>query len=221
MRLIDQFSPNGFVPTINPAIAEHCNPVQKTVDMPSGLKTYPITNPAAHLACFPITEAPQKTWKVAVTNQFGTGILITGQPNRLCLPTWKSMTGPPMQKSVAPPGLNHFTCYPVTTVPGGPAYKPPPVMLKDQWGQASSQVSPVPNQLCLPTKKIVTTTATTVRTYPIIDSRTHLLCFPGVKHPFKPFPYDKNQFGTAKVTIRIAKSLCLPSTKQVVGPRAG
>ena len=98
VRLINQFVPNGFVPKINPTLVAHCNPVQKTVDTPSGLKTYKITNPAAHLGCFLITEATQKKCKVRVQNQFGYSILITGQPNLLCLPTWKSMTGPPMQK---------------------------------------------------------------------------------------------------------------------------
>ena len=51
VRLIDQFSPNGFVPTIvNPAVV-HCNPVEKI--LPTG-QVFPITNPNAHLACFNI-----------------------------------------------------------------------------------------------------------------------------------------------------------------------
>src|ERR1700722_16464294 len=29
VRLIDQFSPNGFVPAISTALAVHCNPVMK------------------------------------------------------------------------------------------------------------------------------------------------------------------------------------------------
>ena len=48
-----------------------------------------------------------------VTNQFGADGLITGQPNLLCLPSWKSLKGPPNQKKPQPPGLSHFTCYPV------------------------------------------------------------------------------------------------------------
>ena len=149
VRLINQFSPNGFLPKINPTLVEHCNPVAKTVDTPAGLKTYPVTNPAAHLGCFPITAPAQTKWKVRVQNQFGTSYLTTGQPNFVCLPTWKSMTLLPLQlKSTAPPGLNHFTCYPVKTVPGGPVYHPPPlVILKDQWGQANSGVFPVPQEL--------------------------------------------------------------------------
>ena len=213
VRLINQFSPNGFVPKINPGLVVHCNPVIKTVVTPAGPKTYPVTNPHAHLGCFPITESQQKTWKVMVTNQFGQAVMTTGQPNLLCLPTWKSLTGPPMQKPTTPPGLNHFTCYPVTLVPGSGAYKAPAVILRDEFGKAQSQVSSVPKELCLPTTKIVGK-----REFPIIDAKTHLLCFPGVKHPFRPAVYDENQFGTSKVAIRIATWLCLPSTKQVIGP---
>jgi hypothetical protein len=215
VRLINQFSPNGFLPKINSNFTLHCNPVQKTVNTPSGLITYPVTNPAAHLACFPITEPTQLKWKVQVTNQFGSSVLVTGQPNRLCLPTWKSMTGPPTQAG-APPGLNHFTCYPVTPVPGAPPFHPPAVVLKDQFGQAPSDVYPVPTSLCLPTTKIIKL-ATGTKTYPIIDAKTHLLCFL-VKHPIKPVVYDKNQFGTAKVTINVARTLCVPSTKVKLGP---
>ena len=33
--------------------------------------------------------------RVSVTNQFGTADLQPAQPNRLCLPSWKSLTAPP------------------------------------------------------------------------------------------------------------------------------
>ena len=96
VRLIDQFSPNGFVPAIvNPAVV-HCNPVEKI--LPTG-QVFPITNPNAHLACFNIKPpSTQPTPTVQVTNQFGTGTLIPGQPNLLCVPSWKSLTGPPGMK---------------------------------------------------------------------------------------------------------------------------
>ncbi len=208
VRLINQFSPNGFVPKINPTLALHCNPVIKTV---VGGQTFGVTNPHAHLGCFPITESQQKPFKVLVTNQFGQALMTTGQPNLLCLPSWKSLTGPPGKKPTTPPGLNHFTCYPVSLISG--AYKPPALILRDEFGKANAQVSPVPQELCLPTEKLVGN-----REFPIIDAKTHLLCFTGLKHPIKPKVYDENQFGTAKVAIRIAKWLCVPSTKQVVGP---
>jgi hypothetical protein len=216
--LINQFNPNGFVLKINPTPLLHCNPVAKTVDLPAGPKTYPITNPNAHLACFPAANpagATQPTHQVYVTNQFGAAVLQTGQPNLFCAPSWKSLTGPPNKKPTTPPGLNHFTCYPVTEI--HPGYNPPPVLLQDEFSTKPvlAQVGPVPGELCLPTTKIVPT-ATGARFFPIIDPATHLLCFPVTQTPHPTAVYDENQFGTRKLLIRATKSLCLPSTKQVI-----
>jgi hypothetical protein len=162
VRLIDQFSPNGFLPIIHPALAFHCNPVVKIVQTPSGgLQSFKPTNPRAHLACLPLSLPPGTTVptpKVLVTNQFGSATLYLKQPNLLCLPSWKSMTGPPNLKPTTPPGLNHFTCYPVADTAG--TYKIPSlVRLKDQFAAApvTVQVSAVPSELCLPTKKIIKT----------------------------------------------------------------
>jgi len=102
VRLINQFNPNGFVPIISHALALHCNPVIKTVHTVTGaIRVFKPTNPRAHLACLPIalpagTTTPVK--KVLVTNQFGSATLFLKQPNLLCLPSWKSMTGPPNLK---------------------------------------------------------------------------------------------------------------------------
>jgi hypothetical protein len=222
VRLIDQFSPNGFTPIIQPALALHCNPVIKIVKNTAtgAAHVYKPTNPLAHLACLPFvlpagTTVPAP--KVLVTNQFGSATLYLKQPNLLCLPSWTSVTGPPKIKAVAPPGLNHFTCYPVGDMTG--AYKIPPiVLLKDQFDAGAPvqvQINPLPQELCLPTKKIITTKAGT-KTYPIVDPATHLLCFGGIKMPTKPKVYDKNQFGTSVVPIRAAKWLCLPSLKKVL-----
>jgi hypothetical protein len=220
VRLINQFSPNGFVPTIQPGMVLHCNPVTKIINFPAGQKVYKATNPRAHLACLPIalpagTTVP--TPKVQVGNQFGQAILYLSQPNLLCLPSWKGVNGPPNLKPTTPPGLNHFTCYPVKDFSNG-GYKPPgPVLLKDQFSTkpVPVQVNPVPQELCLPTTKIVKTAAGT-KTYKIIDPVTHLLCFGGPKTPFKPKVWDENQFGTSVVHIKATKWLCLPSTKKIV-----
>ena len=220
VRLIDQFSPNGYTPIIKPALALHCNPVIKIVKTPAGgQQVFKVTNPRAHLACLPYTlpaGTTVPTPKVLVTNQFGSATLYLKQPNLLCLPSWKSMTGPPNLKPTTPPGLNHFSCYPVVDTNG--SYKIPPVVaLKDQFSTkpVQVQVNPIPSELCLPAKKIIKT-ATGAKVYPMIDPATHLLCFNGVKTPIKPKVWDENQFGTSVVHIKIAKWLCLPSTKQVL-----
>lgn len=205
--LKNQFSPNGFMPTVT-SLVIHCNPVQKT--LPSG-QIFPITNPNAHLACFTLTAPTQPTPLVKVTNQFGSATLQPGQPNLLCLPTWKSLTGPPNKTPNQPPGLNHFTCYPVKLVSG--AYAPPPVKLLDEFASAnvSATVNPVPTELCLPTEKIVGGVD-----YPIINAATHLLCYPVSATPIKPQVWDQNQFGTSVLAINKTTTLCLPSTKQRV-----
>jgi hypothetical protein len=210
VRLINQFSTGGFVPNISPVVVVHCNPVAKT--LPTG-QVFPITNPNAHLACFPITpQTPQPTPLVQVANQFGTATLQPGQPNLLCLPSWKSLTGPPGKRPRTPPGLNHFTCYPVQQVSG--QYTPPPVMLQDEFAKAPvpAQVNPVPVELCLPTEKIVGT-----HVFRIINPAMHLLCFPVSPTPIVPKVWDENQFGTSVVSIRATNWLCPPSTKKIIG----
>jgi len=211
IRLINQFSPNGFVPVISSTLTVHCNPVQKTV--PSTGKVYPITNPNAHLACFPLTASVQPTPTVVVTNQFGSATLVPSQPNLLCVPSWKSLTGPPGKSPTTPPNLNHFTCYPVRVTSG--SYNPPPVLLQDEFAHSpvSATVSPVPSELCLPTEKILPTG----QVFPIINPTQHLLCFPVSPTPIISPVWDENQFGTSPVTITSTKWLCPPSTKVIVG----
>jgi hypothetical protein len=205
--LKNQFSPNGFKPKITKAVA-HCNPVAKK--LPSG-KVFKITNQNAHLLCYRITEPTQPTPTVVVSNQFGSAKLTPSQPNLLCLPSWKSLTGPPHHTAPQPPRLNHFTCYPVK-VAGG-AYHPPAVMLKDEFASkpVSATVNPVPVELCLPTEKIVGR-----HDFKIINATAHLLCFPVTPTPIKPTVWDQNQFGNETVKIIRTTTLCLPSTKQVV-----
>jgi hypothetical protein len=202
VTLKNALNPAGFKPTIGKA-ALHCNPVAKTV---SG-KVFPITNPAAHLACLAITAPPQRAHSLAVTNQFGIADVTTSQPNLLCLPSWKSLTGPPNRTPAQPPGLDHFTCYPVKISQG--AYKPPPVLLQDEFTSkpVSARVSAVPAELCMPTEKIVGGTM-----FPIIHPAGSLLCFPVTATPHPAAVFDQNQFGTAKLAIETTKWLCPPST---------
>lgn len=209
VRLINQFSPKGFVPKIDPKVLLHCNPVEKI--LPTG-KAFPITNPNAHLACFTITAPkPQRNPNVVVSNQFGSATLVTGQPNLLCVPSWKSLTGPPKKQPTTPPGLNHFTCYSVKVAKG--AYTPPKVMLKDEFTKkpVTATVNRTPAELCLPTEKIAGRNA-----FKIINPAMHLLCFPVTKTPVLPTVWDENQFGTSKLSIRATNWLCVPSTKRVI-----
>jgi len=219
IELFNQFSPHGFVPRINPVPAIHCNPAEKIIVSPTGNKKFPITNPAAHLLCLHMAAAkPQPAPKVIVTNQFGSAELIPGQPNLLCLPSWKSLTAPPNRPQPQPPGLSHFTCYPVKLAPGSKGYQPPPgVLLQDEFagsaGPTQVQVSAIPQELCLPTAKTVGTKVTK-----IVNHAAHLLCFAVTPTPKKPKVWDQNQFGTSAMAIVRTKWLCLPSRKVIVPP---
>jgi len=205
--LRNQFNTTGFPVRIGRLVL-HCNPVVKIIP---GAK-FPALRPKAHLACFKITAPPQKLPQVNVTNQFGTADLAVGQPRLLCLPSWKGLLRPPRTTTAQPPGLGHFTCYPVKVTQGG--YKVPKgIMLKDEFSSrpVPVKVSNVPVLLCVPTLKVI---HRVIRS-PYIN-RLHLLCFPVSKTPRKPVVFDKNQFGTALVRIGRTALLCLPSTKQII-----
>jgi len=214
VKLINQFSPRGFVPKIGAAVL-HCNPVVKILSQTGG--RFPITNPRAHLLCFRMAATtPQPTPEVVVTNQFGSGILIPSQPNLLCLPSWKSLTGPPRRPAPQPPGLSHFTCYPVKELPGTSGYNPPPgILLRDEFvtQAVNVQVASVPVELCLPTTKVVGHQISK-----IVNPVLHLLCFGVTKTPIRPRVWDQNQFGTSAITINHTRWLCVPSTKKLFVP---
>ena len=91
--LYDQFNPNGFKPKISPKATSLCNPVIKTIVKTK--QVFKVTNPRAHLVCFPMTaENAQPSPTVVVANQFGIATLQPGKPTGLCVPSWKSLTGP-------------------------------------------------------------------------------------------------------------------------------
>jgi hypothetical protein len=214
VQLFDQFNPNGFVPKINPHANLLCNPVMKTLPTKQVFK---VTNPRAHLVCFPMTAAnAQPAPSVVVSNQFGTATVKPGKPSSFCVPSWKSLTAPLHHTVNTPPNLNHFTCYPVTLASG--AYKPPPgIVLRDEFAKANVKVTvnPVPRLLCLPAKKTVTTNAGT-KVYPMVNPDMHLLCYPVTKTPTRNPVYAQNQFGSATMKVGNAKLLCLPSTKRLL-----
>jgi hypothetical protein len=210
VRLINQFSPNGFVPKIG-AVDLHCNPAQKTV--PTHLTR--VTNPNAHLLCWRMSTT-QPSVTVVVSNQFGKATLKTGAGIQVCLPSWKSLTGPPKNRLVAPPGLSHFTCYTVTYLPGSSAFRPPSsVLVKDQFSPRPVPVKVgAPVLLCLPTTKILASGVAS----PMQNPTVHLLCFAVSQTPKKNPVYDQNQFGAGAVNILRTSLLCLPSTKIVIPP---
>ena len=199
-----------FKPTLSRA-DQHCNPVEKI--LPDG-QHFPITNPSAHLLCWKITAGTTKQPPVTVTNQFGAGTLSLGDASQLCLPTWKSLTAPPHKTPRQPPGLSHYTCYPVQKVASG-GYKAAQPKLQDEFAAHPVQVSVTfkPAQLCVPTTKTVVT-KTGTKVYNIVTGAAELLCFPVSQTPRKTPVYDQDQFTGPGVPMTIERTLtlCLPST---------
>ena len=213
--LKNQFNPYGFSPHVSSPDL-HCNPVAESANS----KAYPINGATSndHLLCFAVTAPVQPTYLVKVRNEFGRFFLETGQPSDLCLPTWKSLTGPPNKTPNQPAGLDHFTCYPATFAPQQPGSKSKmkipaadTIGLTDQFGFSHVAVLPESMSLCVPTTKIVG-----ARTYQAEQPTEHLLCMLVSQTPFVSGVWDQNQFGTGPVTLYRTLSLCLPSTKIVV-----
>jgi hypothetical protein len=208
VTLKDQFG--TFKPTLSRA-GQHCNPVKKI--MPGG-HVSPITNPSAHLLCWKITTGTTKQPPVTVSNQFGAATLSLGNASQLCLPTWKSLTAPPHKTPSQPPGLSHYTCYPVQQVTSG-GYKAAQPKLQDEFAAHPVQVSVTfkPAQLCVPTTKTVVT-KTGTKVYNIVTGAAELLCFPVSQTPRKTPVYDQDQFTGPGVPMTIERTLtlCLPST---------
>ncbi|MBV8464193.1 MAG: hypothetical protein JO368_12925 [Acidimicrobiales bacterium] len=208
--LINPIAPNGVKPTVGPANLL-CNPALKII--PGA--TFPITNPTWHFLGFKIT-ATQASATLTVSNQFGTGNVITGNPNELLVPSWKSLTGPPNQPVSAPPGEDHYTCYPVKLAKGSKFTPPSAVSVQDEFTPASTGPVNVtvgkPQELCLATTKILPTG----QQFPPSDPTLHYLCFKVTKTPIINPVFVQNQFGTGPVTVKVTKWLCLPSS--IAGP---
>jgi hypothetical protein len=212
VKLSNQFTTTApMAPKKIGAANLHCNPVNKIL---STGQAFPPQNPDAHLLCYKIAVKPPTPHTVVITNQFGQGTFTLSKVSNLCLPTWKSLTGPPGNPAPQPPGLDHFTCYPVKPVAGTPPFQPPAgTRLVDQFAPNGTVVKiGKPKLLCLPTTKILATG----QTFPAQNPAAHLLCFTVSKTPFPPQVFDQNQFGTGQVTIKKTSYLCLPSFKDVI-----
>jgi hypothetical protein len=174
-----------------------CNPVRKNA---TGIRHL-----RAHLACYGLrSTTPFKRKKVVVTNQLDRSMqLVVSAPQRLCLPTGKSLrptTFPPIPK-----GLDHFLCYPVKPVK--PAV-PHSVKLKDQFGSFPARTI-LPALLCNPVSK---------NRRAILNRRDHLVCYTLTPNTaFKPRRVAiTNQFGKQTLVASATSALCVPSVKKVI-----
>jgi len=173
-----------------------------------------IIDPNTHLVGYEIKrdkDEPKhvKQTNIQVDNQFGTLIVDTKKPDRLLVPSAKSLTGPVGALPV-PLTVDHFNCYKVKVTEGTPEFVPLQVTLEDQFTAPRVFDVDKPTRLCNPVDK---------NGEGILNPELHLLCYK-VK-PAKDEPkhekiesiHVNNQFGPLQVDTKKEKELCVPSTK--------
>jgi hypothetical protein len=216
--LYDRWHAAGYNTKINNA-ATVCNPATKYVPVAGVTTKFPSPNPAAHMVCFAL-PATHFSNKITVYNQFTNATYVTlliGTQQSLCLPSWKALRPLPTEPTVAPPGLDHYTCYKAQTqiVSHNPFKIPSFVGETDEFNSLTPYpLKPIqlPLSLCVPTTKVVVV-GTATHKYSALNLLTDpaLLCWTIVQAPTKPVVYALNQFGKGAPKVVIATQFCLPS----------
>jgi hypothetical protein len=170
-----------------------------------GRPAEPILRPDEHLKCWRLTGVMRQGRSVRVTNQFVTNReLVIKEPNRLCAPALKSLTGPP---TGSPADTQHYKCY---RVEERPRLTEETVDLIDQFG-AKRVVVRRAELLCNPATKERASGEIVVAPRP----DEHLVCY-GVSEQsrFTPrFVFTRDQFGSQRIRVFDPLVLCVPSTK--------
>ena len=143
-----------------------------------------------------------------VTNQFGTIHLDLIRPDRLFVPSSKSVISPPVPLPT-PPTLDHFKCYHVKTSLGSPRFnKIRGVTVQDQFLTDTVDLLK-PQRLCYAADK---------NDEGVVDPTARLLCYWASAVPRFHAPgiiFINNQFGTASLRrVTHVDELCVPSMTQ-------
>jgi len=171
-----------------------CAPADKNGEDPNA----PLED--AHLTYYTIKQTSRftKVKRVTVDNQFGTQTMALAKPDRMMVPTAKSLTDPaaPLAQTI-----DHYKCYKV----GGAKMKVPGVTVTDQFGSIVVDVKK-PLHLCLPAIK--------EHEGPLVDPATALMCYKvnGLPQAVRPHVYTLNQFGADDYDFFGPRDLCVPST---------
>jgi hypothetical protein len=157
----------------------------------------------AHLTYYTLkqTSPITKVKHVTVDNQFGTATLTLTKPDRMLVPTAKSVTGPPAPLDRP---IDHYKCYKVS----GAKTKVPGIAVTDQFGSIVVDVKK-PLHLCLPAIKN--------DEGPLADPATALMCYKvnGLPQVIRPLLHTSNQFGPDDYDFFGPRDLCVPSTVTV------
>jgi hypothetical protein len=136
--------------------------------------------------------------QVTVDNQFGLQSMSLSKPDRMMVPTAKSLTGP-ASPLTAP--IDHYKCYKV----GGAKLNMPGIAISDQFGSIVVDIKK-PLHLCLPAIK--------EHEGPLVDPSTALMCYKVSGQPpaVRPEVNTLNQFGPDTYTFFGPRDFCVPST---------
>ena len=194
----------------------HCAPARQR----SSTANAGVNNPSAHQMCWAVSPtSPQPAVRLHVSNQFGSADLIEHGLVRWCVPSWNKKSATVKEPTGNPPGLSFFGCYSVAYAPGSSTFHAPSPLLLDDTihGTTTSGKVGNPTMVCMPAVSSFVEGSHTV-TYPVTNSKTHLLCFTLTASPANRATYDQNHFGTTKVQLAGAKLLCEPSDTLTVVP---
>ena len=216
VALSDQFE-SGIFEVKRPVAL--CNPADKNDEG--------INDPSTHLRSYKIQAAPGQPAHtirtgIRIENQFhpthGELLVDTVSPDRLLVPTAKSLT----QAVAAPDSSNHdvdhFKCYKVRSSRGAPAFQRiPGISIVDQFQQPSLVDVTHPTRLCTPVDK---------NDEGIKDESNHLMCYQVIpvkqprrsKHTSVSGIFLNNQIAPEIVDTVKEGEFCVPSQKILQQP---
>jgi hypothetical protein len=164
---------------------------------------------AEHLESYQIKRVPgtgkfPKTLNQTVVDAFGTMTVDLLKPERLYVPSAKSLVTPPTAPGA--PVTDHFTCYKMRTSPHTPKFLPRLAsVVSDQFGSLSLNILK-PKRLCVATN--------VSNTEPGADTHTeHLVCYQAkMQSTFTPLrAYTANEFGNETLDVKKPIEVCVPA----------
>ena len=210
VSLSDQFE-SGLFDVKRPVAL--CNPADKNDEG--------ISDPSTHLRSYKIEAAPGQTphtrrTNIKIQNQFhpeGELLIDTVRPDRLLVPTAKSLTQPVTAPDPGGHDVDHFKCYKVRLSKGAATFhRIPDVTIVDQFQQPGLVDVTHPTRLCTPADK---------NDEGIKNESNHLMCYQVIpvkqprrsKHVSVPGIFLNNQIAPEIVDTVKEGEFCVPSLK--------
>lgn len=156
---------------------------------------------------------PVQRRNLSVQNQFGNIQLDTVKPDRVLIPTSKSLTGPVAPPNDAAHNVDSFKCYKVRVSPGSPKFQSRLVRVADQFEDRLYALR-APKHLCAPAA---------VNGGPVKRPQGYLTCYSAKaasgqpKHQRRSGVHVANQIGSDTLTTIIEEELCVPSVLNSAG----